>query len=230
MEQSSFRNPHGLTAPEHQASAADLVKLAHAALQLPRLRAIVQTRQFGCQVTGSNGYVRNVKWENTNKLLKISGYQGVKTGTTTAAGACLVAGADIGTAIGEALALLPVESDCAAAVALGRSVAAAGDGPESIHSAYEGMSPVHTVNNLALVAWGLTRGADDFSVAIGDTVAAGWDTDCNGATVGALWGLTGRPVPDHWAAPWAGRVQTTLAGVGELSVDDLVARTLSVVG
>ena len=73
-------------------------------------------------------------------------------------------------------------------------------------------------------------GADDFSVAIGDTVAAGWDTDCNGATVGALWGLTGRPVPDHWAAPWAGRVQTTLAGVGELSVDDLVARTLSVVG
>jgi ADP-ribosylglycohydrolase len=87
------------------------------------------------------------------------------------------------------------------------------------------MSPVHTVNNLAVVVWGLLRGSDDFSVAIGDTVAAGWDTDCNGATVGGLWGLTGRPIPSHWSTPWNGRVLTTLAGVGELSLDELVART-----
>ena len=29
----------------------------------------------------------------------------------------------------------------------------------------------------------------DFSAAIGNAVAAGWDTDCNGATVGGLAGL-----------------------------------------
>ena len=90
------------------------------------------------------------------------------------------------------------------------------------------MSPVHTLNNLALVVWGLLSGADDFTRAIGDSVAAGWDTDCNGATVGGLWGLTGEPIPDAWTAPWQGRVEVTLAGVGELALDDLVARTVAV--
>lgn len=145
-----------------------------------------------------------------------------------AVGACIAAGSEIAEAVAQAQAALPEASDCWAAIELGRRVAEAGDGPEPIHVAYAGMSPVHTVNNLALVVWGLLRGADDFSVAIGDTVAAGWDTDCNGATVGALWGLTGRPIPDHWSDPWAGRVQTSLAGVGELNVDDLIDRTIAV--
>ena len=41
-------------------------------------------------VTGASGYERNVIWKNTNRLLPIAGYEGVKTGTTSAAGACLV--------------------------------------------------------------------------------------------------------------------------------------------
>ena len=52
--------------------------------------------------------------------------------------------------------------------------------------AYKNVPSAHG-HNLALVAWGLARGAEDFSIAVGDTVAAGWDTDCNGATVGGLW-------------------------------------------
>ena len=145
-----------------------------------------------------------------------------------AAGAALAGGADIETAVGVGHSLLPADSACAAAVAMGRRVAEAGDGPEEIHRTYDHLPAVHTVNNLALVAWGLLRGAEDYSIAIGDTVAAGWDTDCNGATVGALWGLTGRPIPEHWTEPWNGRVLTTLAGVGELHVDDLIDRTLAV--
>ena len=50
----------------------------------------------------------------------------------------------------------------------------------------------------------------------------------NGATVGSLWGLQGRPVPDAWTAPWQGRVAVTLAGVGELSLDALVERSTAV--
>ena len=144
-----------------------------------------------------------------------------------AAGACLAAGAGIVEAVDEAAALVPAGSASAAAIALGRRLALAGDDCSEIHATYADLSPVHTVNNLALVVWGLVRGADDFSAAIGDTVAAGLDTDCNGATVGALWGLTGRPIPTHWTEPWAGRVQTSLAGVGELHVDALVERTLA---
>jgi len=33
---------------------------------------------------------------------------------------------------------------------------------------------------------GLLAGEADFGQAMGDTVTAGWDTDCNGATVGEL--------------------------------------------
>jgi hypothetical protein len=46
--------------------------------------------------------------------------------------------------------------------------------------------------------------------------------------VGGLWGLQGRPIPSHWTAPWQGRVAVTLAGVGELSLDNLVERTVAV--
>jgi hypothetical protein len=64
--------------------------------------------------------------------------------------------------------------------------------------------------------------------AIGDAVTAGRDTDCNGATVGGLFGLTGKPVPDAWTAPWQGRIGLSLAGFTELHLDDVVARTVAV--
>jgi D-alanyl-D-alanine carboxypeptidase (penicillin-binding protein 5/6) len=90
MHDTHYANPHGLPGKDHQSSARDLVKLAFAAMQNPLFRKYVNTRQHGTKVTGSSGYERNVVWKNTNKLLTIDGYSGVKTGTTTAAGACLV--------------------------------------------------------------------------------------------------------------------------------------------
>ena len=131
-------------------------------------------------------------------------------------------------AVEAGLAVIPDGSDCAEAMRLGLSLARAGAGPDEIHRRYADLSPVHTVNNLAIVVWGLLNGADDFGEAIGDTVAAGWDTDCNGATVGALWGLTGRPIPAAWTEPWNGRIAVSLAGMGELDLDDLVDRTVAV--
>jgi D-alanyl-D-alanine carboxypeptidase (penicillin-binding protein 5/6) len=90
MSDTHYENPHGLPAKGHQSSARDLVKLAYAAMQNPLFRQYVNTRQHGTTVTGEGGYERNVVWKNTNKLLAIDGYSGVKTGTTTAAGACVV--------------------------------------------------------------------------------------------------------------------------------------------
>jgi D-alanyl-D-alanine carboxypeptidase (penicillin-binding protein 5/6) len=90
LESSSFANPHGLTDPKHLSTARDLLELSWRALQLPRFRELVSTRQRGCAVRGPGGYTRNVLWRNTNQLLAIEGYAGVKTGTTEAAGACLV--------------------------------------------------------------------------------------------------------------------------------------------
>ncbi|MCO6456240.1 MAG: serine hydrolase [Pirellulaceae bacterium] len=90
LKQTRFANPHGLTAAGHHASAADLARLSWHALQVPLFRQYVNTRQRGCTLQGPGGYQRHVVWKNTNQLLGTSGYLGVKTGTTTAAGACLV--------------------------------------------------------------------------------------------------------------------------------------------
>ena len=90
MRQTRFANTHGLTAEGHHASAADLTKLAHAAMHVPLFSAYVATRQRGAVLRRGDNEQRNIVWRNTNRLLPIEGYQGIKTGTTSAAGACLV--------------------------------------------------------------------------------------------------------------------------------------------
>ena len=91
MSKTHYVNPHGLTAKDHKSCCSDLIKLTSAARKLQLFQKVTSTAQYGCRVTGPSGYVRNVKWENTNQLLSIEGYSGTKTGTTDAAGACLVA-------------------------------------------------------------------------------------------------------------------------------------------
>lgn len=90
MTKSSYRNPHGLTHPEHRSSARDQFRLVSAALTLPRFRELVSQRQAEGLCDGPGGYQRRQVWTNTNWLLNQEGFAGVKTGTTSAAGACLV--------------------------------------------------------------------------------------------------------------------------------------------
>jgi len=123
---------------------------------------------------------------------------------------------------------IPRESGVVEAVDFGRSLVGVESAVEQLHERYAGLPAIHALNNLALVVWALLSHDDDYSAAVGEAVAAGWDTDCNGATVGGLWGLSGRPIPEQWTAPWQGRVAVALAGVGELRLDDLVARTVAV--
>jgi D-alanyl-D-alanine carboxypeptidase (penicillin-binding protein 5/6) len=96
MNNTTYKNAHGLTAKGHQSTAKDLTRLAHAAIQLPLFREYINTRKRGCTLVGPGGYQRNIVWENTNQLLGIEGYHGIKTGTTDAAGACLVSWGDHG--------------------------------------------------------------------------------------------------------------------------------------
>jgi ADP-ribosylglycohydrolase len=144
-----------------------------------------------------------------------------------AMGAAIPEAASVEAAAEIALGELPSGSGAAAAVALGRSQAGRDAGAAAIRSHYEGLSPVHTLNNLALVVWALL-GFEDYGEAVGNVVAAGLDTDCNGATVGGLWGLQGRAVPEAWTAPWRGRVGVSLAGLDELSLEELVDRSVAV--
>jgi D-alanyl-D-alanine carboxypeptidase (penicillin-binding protein 5/6) len=90
MNESHFENTHGLTHADHKLSPRDLVRLSWSAMQQPLFRGYVSTSEFGCTLESLSGYQRNVIWRNTNRLLATEGYDGVKTGTTGAAGACLV--------------------------------------------------------------------------------------------------------------------------------------------
>lgn len=143
-------------------------------------------------------------------------------GASIPAASCLEAAVEI--ALGE----IPTRSGAAETVRLGRKLAGDPDGAGVIRQRYAGLSPVHVVNNLALVVWALLSHPDDFGAAVGEVVAAGLDTDCNGATVGGLWGLQGKPIPEPWTKPWNGRVAVTLAGLGELGLGDLVDRTAAI--
>ncbi|HYF80462.1 MAG TPA: D-alanyl-D-alanine carboxypeptidase family protein [Symbiobacteriaceae bacterium] len=88
---SRWVNPHGLTAAGHVSSAYDLALIAREALKNPTFQKIVSTRETPLKFEYLQ---RDVVLHNTNRLLSgFPGADGVKTGTTAAAGACLVASA-----------------------------------------------------------------------------------------------------------------------------------------
>ncbi|MCA9193422.1 MAG: serine hydrolase [Planctomycetales bacterium] len=91
LDSTHFANPHGLPDPAALSSARDLSRLATLAMRDENFRRYVSTPKYGCQVLGPDGNTRNHRWDTTNQLLGIDGYIGIKTGTTRAAGACLVA-------------------------------------------------------------------------------------------------------------------------------------------
>ncbi|MFO0800589.1 MAG: serine hydrolase [Gemmataceae bacterium] len=89
MTNTRYLDPHGLGL--NRSTPRDLAALAAEALRSELFRAIVGTRRHTCTVTAQDGTTRTLVWDNSNRLLGIEGYDGVKTGTTGAAGACLVA-------------------------------------------------------------------------------------------------------------------------------------------
>ena len=88
------------------------------------------------------------------------------------------------------------------------------------------MSGVHTNLNACLTIFGLFLGGTDFTRAIGQTVAMGYDNDCTAATVGSIFGAAYglAAIPEHWYKPFADRVLTYLNGHRELSIGDVLGR------
>lgn len=96
LTKSSFINPHGLHHPMHRSTAYEMAVLTCEALKFPLFRNIIQMTSFHFPQT-------NLEYERplvqTNRLVKTNRYFypyciGGKTGTTAAAGKCLVAVAE----------------------------------------------------------------------------------------------------------------------------------------
>lgn len=87
--QSHFVNPNGLPAEGHYSTPYDLGVITRYALTHPLFRQMVKVRQAQIMTSDGPRYLYN-----TNRLLgSYKGADGVKTGTTNAAGQCLVASA-----------------------------------------------------------------------------------------------------------------------------------------
>ena len=130
-------------------------------------------------------------------------------------------------AVQKAIELIDKNSEAFEAVELG--IENAGKSSVAIIKKYQDLSPVHSLNNLAIVVWSFLSFQSSFDEAVGEAVSAGWDTDCNGATVGGLIGLDEGIIPKKWTDPWKGKVITSISGLGELNLDNLVQRTESLI-
>ena len=99
-----------------------------------------------------------------------------------------------------------------------------------IHSMFDENSPhgwCHTISNAMIVAMALLYG-NDFSSAVGIAVQAGFDTDCNGATVGSVYGMMNgaNSIGKDWMAPINNRLKTNIIGKSEYDIEELVDITL----
>jgi ADP-ribosylglycohydrolase len=96
---------------------------------------------------------------------------------------------------------------------------------------YGKLNSVHTINNAVIVVLSLLYGELNFSKSIGLAVTAGFDTDCNGATVGSIVGaLVGEEkIENKWKEPLNDVVEAGLSGHKDLRISELSERTLKLI-
>ncbi len=86
----------------------------------------------------------------------------------------------------------------------------------------------HTISNAMIVAASLLYGQGDYGESICIAVEAGFDTDCNGATVGSVLGMANGidSIPDYWTKPINDILHTSIFGVNTVKISDRVKLTL----
>lgn len=92
-----FTNPHGLSNPEHYTTAYDLYLIFNECIKYEEFTQIISLQTFDATYTGKNGKEVVLSVKNTNAYINGSlnppsnvTVIGGKTGTTTAAGHCLI--------------------------------------------------------------------------------------------------------------------------------------------
>lgn len=79
-----------------------------------------------------------------------------------------------------------------------------------------------------IVAASLLYGQGNYGESICIAVEAGFDTDCNGATVGSVLGMANgiESIPDCWTKPINDTLHTSIFGVNTVKISDRVKLTL----
>jgi hypothetical protein len=102
---------------------------------------------------------------------------------------------------------------------------------ELIHKQWDDANPhhwCHTLSNAQIVVLGLLWGSGDFERSISWAVTAGFDTDCNGATVGSIIGMMkgAKALPEKWIAPLNDRLDTGISGYHHVRISEMAKQTL----
>jgi hypothetical protein len=81
----------------------------------------------------------------------------------------------------------------------------------------------HTNSNAQIVALGLLWGEGDYGKSICRAVQAGFDTDCNGATVGSIFGMMHgtAALPERWIGPLNDLLDTGIAGYYQVRISQV---------
>ena len=94
---SHFINPHGLSDDDHYVTAYDMYLIFNAAMEYDTFSEIINMNEYSTSYLDSKGTAKEITVNNTNAYLKGEKPQptgvtviGGKTGTTTAAGHCLI--------------------------------------------------------------------------------------------------------------------------------------------
>jgi ADP-ribosylglycohydrolase len=100
-----------------------------------------------------------------------------------------------------------------------------------IHNAYDEHDAhgwCHTLSNAMIVTAALLYGGGDYGKSICKSVQTGFDTDCNGATVGSVLGMRNGigGVGAEWTKPVNGMLDTSVFGVGKVKILDMVEATM----
>ncbi len=149
--------------------------------------------------------------------------------------ACAAVTEDIREIVSVSLAQIPVSSRLYAALTRLIRRYDAGVSREEcfadIHENYDEHSPYtwcHCIPNTLVVTAALLYGGGDFGASVCAAVETGFDTDCNGATVGSVMGmLVGFSALDAvWVEPLGGRLATTVFSVGTVEIESLVRKTM----
>lgn len=86
----------------------------------------------------------------------------------------------------------------------------------------------HTISNAIIVAAALLYGKGDFERSVCMAVETGFDTDCNGATVGSVLGMANgvASIPAAWSEPLGDTLYTEIFGVQKVTISERAALTM----
>jgi hypothetical protein len=88
---------------------------------------------------------------------------------------------------------------------------------------------LHTNSNAQVVTIGLLWGENDFERSICRGVQCGFDTDCNGATIGSIMGMMqgAQRLPAKWIDPLHDTLATGITGYHEVRLSALASETVA---